>query len=240
MKVLAVDTSSIVATAAIIDEDKLIGEFILNHKKTHSQKIMPIIKELLQSAEIKVEDIDVYAVTNGPGSFTGLRIGVATIKGLAHATQKPVIGISALEGLAFNIPFAPYSIYPIMDARREQVYNAVYKWDDNRLIMIEQPRALSLELLIGEIKKKGEKVVFNGDGIQSFSDMLKVRLGDLCNFAPLSCRMQRASSVAELALIKARKGKIENYMDLAPFYLRKSQAEREYEKKSDSNYELKL
>ncbi len=230
MKILAVDTSSIVATAAIIDDHKLICEYILNNKKTHSQKIMPIINEILQSSELGINDIDLFAAANGPGSFTGLRIGVATIKGLAHATQKPVVGVSTLEGLAYNIPFSPHALYPIMDARREQVYNAVYKWESGNLVSIEGPRAISIDALIEEIREKNEMVVFNGDGVNPFMDILKSKLRDLCMFAPLSYRMQRASSIAELALIKAQHGETESYETFAPFYLRKSQAEREYEK----------
>ncbi len=231
MKVLAVDTSSIVATAAIMDDDRLIGEYILNHKKTHSQKLMPIIKEILHSAELKVSDIDVFAVASGPGSFTGLRIGVATIKGLAHAVNKPVIGISTLDGLAFNLPFCKYLICPIMDAKREQVYNSLYKWIDKTFYIVENYRALSIEQLINELREKNEKVMFTGDGVRVFQDKLISELGELCEFAPVSCRMQKASSIAELALQKAHRGETESYLTFAPFYLRKSQAEREYEKK---------
>ncbi|WHH57564.1 tRNA (adenosine(37)-N6)-threonylcarbamoyltransferase complex dimerization subunit type 1 TsaB [Petroclostridium sp. X23] len=231
MKVLAVDTSSIVATAAILEDDKLIGEYILNHKKTHSQKLMPMIKEILSSAALKVEDIDVFAAANGPGSFTGLRIGVATVKGLAHAVNKPVVGISTLDGLAFNLPFCQYLVCPIMDARREQVYNALYKWIDKTFYMVEGYRGISLEQLIQELKARNEKVMFTGDGVAVFRDKLVEGLGELCEFAPVSSRMQRASSIAELAMQKAYRGETESYMTFSPFYLRKSQAEREYEKK---------
>ncbi|NLY44174.1 MAG: tRNA (adenosine(37)-N6)-threonylcarbamoyltransferase complex dimerization subunit type 1 TsaB [Clostridiaceae bacterium] len=231
MKVLAVDTSSIVATVAILEDDKLIGEYVLNHKKTHSQKLMPIISEIMLSAELKASDIDVFAVAIGPGSFTGLRIGVATVKGLAHAVNRPVVGISTLDGLAYNMPFCRHIICPIMDARRRQVYNALYRWVDDDLMIIEAPRALALEQLIQELKEKNEKVVFTGDGVEAFKDMLSAGLGDLCAFAPASVRMQKASSIAQLALRKALRGETESYLTLAPFYLRKSQAEREYEQR---------
>lgn len=231
MKVLAIDTASIVATVAIMDDEKLIGEYILNHKKTHSQKIMPIIREVLDSAQLKVADIDVFAVANGPGSFTGLRIGVATIKGLAHAVNKPVVGISTLDGLAFNLPHCKHMICPIMDARRQQVYNALYKWVDDSFYIVEEPRALPVGDLIRELKEKDEQVMFTGDGVAVFQEQLKNELGERCHFAPIAFRMQRASSIAELALQKAYKGEVESYMTFAPFYLRKSQAEREYEKR---------
>ncbi|MGE4282117.1 MAG: tRNA (adenosine(37)-N6)-threonylcarbamoyltransferase complex dimerization subunit type 1 TsaB [Clostridia bacterium] len=231
MKVLAVDTSSIVATVAIIDEDKLIGEYVLNHKKTHSQKLMPMIQEILSIAELTVQDIDIFAVANGPGSFTGLRIGAATIKGLAHAMDKPLVGISSLDGLAFNLPFCKYLICPIMDARREQVYNALYQWIDKTFYMIEGHRAISIEQLIEELKEKREKVIFTGDAVAVYRDKLIDALGDLCEFAPISSRMQKASSIAGLALQKVSLGEVENYMTFSPTYLRKSQAEREYEEK---------
>lgn len=231
MKVLAVDTSSIVATAAIMEDDRLIGEYILNHKKTHSQKLMPIISEILSSADLKADDIDVFAVANGPGSFTGLRIGVATIKGLAHAVNRPVVGVCTLNGLAYNMPFCPYIVCPIMDARREQVYNAIYRWHDDELIVLQGSRAVSIEQLVQELKERNEMVVFLGDGVEAYRDILSAQLGSLCVFAPTNVRMQKASSIAQLALHKARKGDTESFLTLTPFYLRKSQAEREYERR---------
>lgn len=243
MKVLAVDTSSIVATVAVAvsaiaenddnaaNDGKLIGQYVLNHGKTHSQKIMPMIEELLHDTGLKIGDIDVFAVANGPGSFTGLRIGAATIKGLAHAVNKPVVGISTLDGLAFNLPFCQHLISPIMDARREQVYNALYQWSGGTTQRITDYRAISVEELIEELMKRQEKVVFTGDGVPVFKGQLMKKLGSLCEFAPPNCSMQNAASIAALALKKAAMGEVESYMTFAPFYLRKSQAEREYEER---------
>ena len=237
LKVLAVDTSSNVATAAIVDDDKLVGEYVLNHKKTHSQKIMPMIEEILKSAELKVQDIDVFAAANGPGSFTGLRIGVATIKSLAHVANKPVVGISTLDGLAFNLPFCKYTICPIMDAKRDQVYNAMYTWMDKTFYIVTPHRAVPIDQVIEEIKTANVKVMFNGDGVPVYRERLVEELGELCEFAPSSCNMQRASAIAELALQRAKIGDVERYMSMVPFYLRKSQAEREYEEKCCRNRE---
>ncbi len=230
MKVLAVDTSSNVASVAIMDEDTLIGEYILNNKKTHSQKLMPIIKEIIENTGLKIDDISLFAGSKGPGSFTGLRIGLATIKSLAHATDKPVIGVSSLEGLAFNIPYCQELIYPIMDARRDRVYNAIYRWQTDTIISKQDHRIITIEDLIKEVKDKGEKVIFCGDGVNIFTKRLKGELGDLCQIAPISHRTQRASSIAALSLQKFKKGQVETYIDLLPLYLRKSQAEREYER----------
>ena len=231
LKVLAIDTASIVATAAIMDQHKLLGECILNHDKTHSQKMMPMIQQLFKSTELTPKDIDVFAASNGPGSFTGLRIGVATIKGFAHALNKPVVGISTLDGLAYNLAFCNHTICPIMDARREQVYNAVYRWENDKLHRLTPHRALSIEALVDELMQTEQKVIFTGDGVPVFYEYLKEKLQKQCDFAPIAMRMQRASSIAALAMQKALVGEVEGYMTFSPFYLRKSQAEREYEKK---------
>ena len=145
MRILAVDSSSNVASVAIVDDNKLVCECVLNNKLTHSQTLMPMINEVFKKSELTPLDIDLFAVANGPGSFTGLRIGVTTIKGLAHATGKPVCGVNTLEALAYNLPFCPYIIAPIMDARREQVYNAFYKWEDGTIKEVQKPRAISLD-----------------------------------------------------------------------------------------------
>ena len=229
MKILAVDTSSAVATAAICEDDKLICEFVLNNKLTHSQTILPIIDSCFEKSEMTPEDIDVFAVAEGPGSFTGLRIGVTTIKGLAHAVDKPVTGVNTLEALAYNLPFCPYIIAPIMDARREQVYNALYKFEDGRLIEIAPPRAIALDDCIAELDKMGEKVVFLGDGVPVFKDKIAEKLPDTAFFAPQNCNIQRASCVCQAAKTK---GTI-HYAKLAPVYLRKSQAERELEERGN-------
>lgn len=231
MKVLAIDTSSIVATCAVMDDDKLIGEYILNHKRTHSQKIMPIIKEILNSCELTTEDIDVYGVAKGPGSFTGLRIGAATIKGLAHATNKPVVGISSLEALAFNIPYSEGIVVPMMDARRDRVYTGLYKWQDGNLCVIEEPMAIEVDKLIELLLDRNEKVIVNGDGAIVYKDIILEKLGSRVLFAPKSVNLARAASVAELTMTRAKEGKLESYMDMVPDYLRKSQAQREYDER---------
>lgn len=231
MKVLAIDTSSIVASCAILDEDKLLGEYILNHKKTHSQKIMPIIDELLRSCELKPDDIDVYAVSKGPGSYTGLRIGVATIKALAHVTNKPVVGISTLDALAFNMPYCEGIVVPMMDARRNRVYTGIYKWENGDFYIIEEPKVLELQELFNILTERNERIVFNGDGSLVYREKIKEELGDNVLFAPALTNMARASSVAQLAMARAKEGNIESCFELAPEYITKSQAQREYEKK---------
>jgi len=227
MKILAVDTSSNVASAAIVDGEKLVCECILNNKLTHSQTLMPMIDEVFKKSELTPENIDLFAVSNGPGSFTGLRIGVTTTKGLAHATNKPVCGVNTLEALAYNLPFCPHIIAPIMDARREQVYNAFYKWENSVLKEIVAPRAISLDDCLKELEALDKKVIFLGDGVPVFREKITEKLKEQALFAPQHTCTQRASCVAECAKNKESI----NYSELAPSYLRKSQAEREAEER---------
>ena len=231
MKVLAVDTSAGVAAVAVMENGILLGEYILNHKKTHSQKLMPLIKGLMDNLELKPSDIDIYAVSNGPGSFTGLRIGVTTIKAIAYAANKPVMGIPTLDALAFNISPTDSLICPIMDARNNQVYTAVYKWEKNIQVNITEYMGIPISELVQRIKGKNQSVIFTGDAVEIHKDFLKEELGEMCEFAQESLLLQKASSVAQLAAIRFSERKTENCFDLVPFYLRKSQAEREYEKK---------
>lgn len=234
MKVLAIDTSSMVASCAIMDDQKLISEYILNHKRTHSQKIMPMIKEVLSSCELTPDDIDLYGVAKGPGSFTGLRIGISTIKALAHVNNKPVVGVSTLDALAFNIPFGDGIIVPIMDAKRDRVFTGMYKWENGNFFVLEEQKVIEVDKLIEELKKRDEIIIFNGDGTLVYKERLLSSLGNRAIISSKAANMARASSVAELALAKAQEGKTENYIDLLPDYMRKSQAEREYEKKNSS------
>ena len=227
MKIFAVDTSSAVASAAVIDGDKLLCEFTLNNGLTHSQTLMPMVKEVFEKSGLSANDIDLFAVCEGPGSFTGLRIGITTAKGLAHAVNKQIVGVNTLEAMCYNLPFCPYLISPIMDARRGEVYNGFYKFIDGKLEEICPPRAIPLSECLEEIKKMGEKTVFLGDGVPVFRNEIENSLKDLALFSPQGADMQRASSVAEAAKYKIS----QKYSELVPKYLRKSQAEREYEER---------
>ncbi len=228
MKVLGIDTSSDVASVALIDDDKLIAEYTLNFKKTHSQRLMPMIDEMLRACEHTINDIDVFAVSVGPGSFTGLRIGVATCKGFAQACSKPVVPVSSLAAMAFNLPMCEHLIVPIMDARRNQVYTGTYIWDEDGFRQIEEPRAVSIEECIDDCGNFVD-VVFVGDGVPVYRDYIISRMGDKAKFAPAGGSLQRASSVASLGLYNIADAK--SCHEIQPEYNRKSQAEREYEEK---------
>jgi len=236
MRILAVDTSSLVAAVAITDNERLMGEYILNHKKTHSQKLMPMIKELMDNLELNPKDIDIFAAASGPGSFTGLRIGITTVKALAYAANKPVVSVPTLDALAFNIPVSDSLVCPIMDARNNQVFTAVYKWEKGMPVNITEYMGVPITELVQLIKGKNQKVVFLGDAVEIHKDLLKEELNENCEFAPGNLMLQKASSVAQLALIKALNGITESSFDMVPFYLRKSQAEREYEKKMSTGF----
>ena len=226
MKILAIDTSALTATAAILSEDMLIAEVSTTTKLTHSQTIMPMIDELLKKVSLDITDIDLFACSEGPGSFTGLRIGIGTIKGLAYGLGKPVVGVSTLEALAHNIDVTDLIICPIMDARRGQVYNGLYRYNDDRLTCIEEPRALSIDELCKELTKK---TIFVGDGVNVHKEKIKELLGDKAVFASPQNLLQRAGSVAYAALNK----EAVSAEDLTAVYLRKPQAEREREERNE-------
>lgn len=222
MKILAIDTSSPVASAAVMSDGVLVGEYTINNGKTHSQIIVPLISDMLKKSGLSIGDIDVFATSLGPGSFTGLRIGVATAKSFAQALGKPIIGISALKGLAVGVDWCKnINVCPIMDARRGNVYNAVYK----NGVSIKEDRLISLDCLIDEIDK--EKTVFLGDGVFKHKDKISAFMGENAIFLPENLCMQRASSIAYLAYERALETDYDDVYSLEPIYVRASQAERE-------------
>lgn len=230
MRVLAVDTATDVASAAVVEDGKLIGEYTINNKKKHSQLIMVLIEKLLNDLSLEVSDFDLFAVANGPGSFTGLRIGVAAMKALAHSVNKPIVGVSTLEALAYSVPWCEHIIIPIMDARRNSVYTASYIWDDE-FHALSEIEAMTIEECV---KDCGEllDVLFIGDGVEVYRDYIVEQLGERAYFPPLAFCNIKASAVAMFAIEKAKKGETDTYLSLQPFYLKKSQAEREYEERT--------
>ena len=223
MNILAMDTSTLTATVAVLTDEKLLGEFSVSNRLTHSQTIMPMTDTLLKTASLTLNDIDVFAVSVGPGSFTGLRIGMATVKTFAQALDKPVIGISSLDAVAHSFSSADTVICPIMDARRSEVYNALYKNGTE----ITAARALPIDELLGELE--GERVIFAGDGVLVHKDKLVQTPG--WSMAPPHLLLPKASAVAYAALKRAEDGDFDDLYNLNPVYLRKSQAEREREER---------
>ena len=229
MKILALDTSTLMATCAVIQDDVLIGEFSLNQNMSHSERLVPMIKEVLDNLGMKIDDIDLYGVSTGPGSFTGLRIGVATVKGFAHLFNKPIVGVSTLEGLAFNLAHNEI-VVPMIDARRDRVYTGIYSWQDGKLKTIRQADVIEVDDLL-EILKKYEKVSVNGDGSSLYKERIKSALGDKVLFSTIGQNSCKAASIGELALLKYNQGHRDNHFTLVPDYLRQTQAERELKEK---------
>ncbi|MGE5626934.1 MAG: tRNA (adenosine(37)-N6)-threonylcarbamoyltransferase complex dimerization subunit type 1 TsaB [Solirubrobacterales bacterium] len=229
MKILSVDTATESAACAVLEDSKLLGEIIFNYKKQHSVILMEIIDSLLKNLKLDIKDMDGFVVSKGPGSFTGLRIGAAAVKGLSQGTGKPFVGISTLDSLAYNMAFTSGIICPILDALRGNVYTALYRFEGRDLVMEGDYLVLPIEELIQILNKKDEPVCFVGDGVPLFMDLLIEKIKNP-SFAPLNLNIARASSLGELGLLKL-KNNISEDMSFAPFYLRSSQAEREYEKK---------
>ena len=229
MKVLALDTSSNVLSIAILEDQKLIAEYFLNHKKTHSRKLIPAIIKILKDIELLPRDIDIFSASVGPGSFTGVRIGVTVTKSLAYSFKKPVVSVNTLDALANNVLINDTVICPIINARNEQVYTAIYLRNNKKVERISDYKGMSIHDFLIEVKNQKRNAVFLGDGIFIHKELIKDALGKKCSFMPAFLNMQRASCVAQIALTKASKGHKENCFEMVPFYLRKSQAERMYE-----------
>lgn len=218
MIILGIDTSAKVASCAVCEENKILAQTTLNTGLTHSQTLMPIIENMLEVANLKLSDIDAFAVSKGPGSFTGIRIGVATIKGLAYAENKSCIGVSTLKALAYNMNGFDGIICPCMDARRNQVYNALFE-NGERLC---DDRAISIEELSLDLQKFDKPVWLVGDG----AELVYSKIGgdnENIKLAPLTLRNQLASSVCASAFNEEQISPEQ----LLPSYLRLSQAERE-------------
>lgn len=228
MNILAVDTSALTATVAVFKNGVSVFENNITNALTHSETLMPMIDCALKSVKLTPSDVDLFAVSNGPGSFTGIRIGVSTIKALAYAVNKPVIGIGTLYALSANLACVEsMPICPIMDARRNQVYNALYSFHDGKANILVPPRALSIDDLCSTVSFP---VMFVGDGVGVYKDRIVELCGENAHFAPPHMRTQKAASVAYLASI-ADESEYLTPEALEVCYLRKSQAEREREEK---------
>ena len=227
MKILGLDSSGIVASVAIVEEDNLIAEYTVNYKKTHSQTLLPMLDELAKMTELDMDTIDAIAVAAGPGSFTGLRIGSATAKGLGLALDKPLVGIPTVEALAYNLYDVNGLICPIMDARRKQVYTGIYRYEDHRLMTVKDQMAVGIEEFLSMLNEMGEAVTFLGDGVPVFKDIIADKLTVPFSFAPAHLSRQRAGAVGALGVLYYKEGRTETAAEHKPDYLRVSQAERE-------------
>lgn len=233
MKILALDSSGLVAGVAYLEDGVIKGASSVNHMKTHSQTLLLMVDNLVKSLDAKLDEIDYIAVANGPGSFTGLRIGVATAKGLGFGLDKETIGVSTLEALSLNWQGVCGLVCPIMDARRSQVYTAVYKFGEKypKPDEIHAPESMMIEDLVNILNDAGETVYFTGDGVPVYRKYIEDNLKVPFVWPTPSNAYQNAANVAVLASIYADEGKAVKAADLTPVYLRKPQAEREREEK---------
>ena len=231
MKILAIDTSSFPASVAIAEDNVILGEYVIRNQRKHSQNIMVMTKRLLGDLDIDVSEIDIFAVTVGPGSFTGLRIGISTIRAFAQAMNKPVVAVNTLEALAYNMQGYKGAIIPMLDARRNEVFTAAYEFCGEELKTVIEPCVMTIEENADRFHGVG--AMLNGDGAIIHRGVLENVDG--FEFPLQNLLETRASAVASLAFLRADKSI--NYNEVQPLYLRKSQAEREYDgrEKNDSN-----
>ncbi len=222
MKILALDSTALTASVAVCEDRRLLAEFTVNCGNTHSETLLPMIASIMSQMKIKIKDIDVFSCSAGPGSFTGVRIGASTIKGLAFDSGKPCIGVSTLEALAYNVKGCGGIICPVMNARRGQVYNALFDSDGNRLV---EDRALAIEELCEELSAKDDRIYLCGDGaditLRGFAGRLDAVI------VPERYVYQSGYSVAQCAFDEYNRGNRTTDIELSPVYLRLSQAERE-------------
>lgn len=227
MLLLAIESSGLVASVALMAEDKLIGEYTTNFKKTHSQTLLPMMDEVVKMTGIQLEDIDAIVISGGPGSFTGLRIGAATAKGLGLALDKPLINVPTVDALAFNLYGNQQVICPIMDARRQQVYTGLYTFEGDEFRVICREKAVGISDIVEEINQLGRDVIFLGDGVPVHKAYIEEHIQVKCCFAPPHLIAQRAGALASLGRLYFEEGRFESADEHVPEYLRLSQAERE-------------
>ena len=235
MKILALDSSGLVASAAVVEDDVLIAEYTTDYKKTHSQTLLPMMDEIRQMIDLDLHTIDAIAISAGPGSFTGLRIGAATAKGLGLALNLPLVEVPTLEGLAYNFWGSDRLICPIMDARRNQVYTGLYRFDEAGNLVTEMDQIpMDVNELINLLLEKDEEVQFTGDGIQVYGSQILSKMKH-ARLAPAHLNKQKAGSVAYAGACRYAHEQYINGDDFAPEYLRMSQAERERKEKGERN-----
>ena len=222
MIILGIETATMTGGVALINEERLISEYTLNVRTTHTARLMPALDMILRDSCIDKHEIDGIAISMGPGSFTGLRIGMATAKGLALGLDIPLVGVPTLDALARNIPFAAYQICPVLDAKKKEVYVSLLRYEGNALVRQTPYQVMPPADLVKQIH---EKTIFLGDALDAYGDLISEELGDLAVFAPDAQRLPRAAIVAEIGLSKLKAGKHLDIASSEPIYIRASDAE---------------
>jgi len=229
MKVLGIDTSTTCGSIGLVHDESVISEYLLNLSVTHSERLLDAIDLVLGKARCALADLDGFAISLGPGSFTGLRIGVSTVKGLAYAVQKPVVGVSTLDVLASQVSPTPYLICPVIDARKGEVYSAFYRYaDSNRLKRLSEYQAIKPEVLFGTLK---EPTIFLGDGVKTYGGDLRNSLKPFAVFSPAALHVPHGSAVARLGIEPLLRGEFLDLAGFTPLYVRPSDAEIKWREK---------
>jgi tRNA threonylcarbamoyladenosine biosynthesis protein TsaB len=227
MYILGIETSTTTGSVAVVSEDSVIAQYSLNIEVTHSERLMSTVDRVLRDTGLAIADMNGYAVAIGPGSFTGLRIGLAAVKGLALVTGKPVAAVPTLQALAWNLPYAAYPICPMLDARKNEVYAATYRFEGTTLVHVMAEAVLSLARLSERISGK---TLFTGEASHLFREEIVNLFGDRALFAPISAILPSAASVAGIGLDMIKNGKQADVDSVTPMYIRRSEAEVMWEK----------
>lgn len=233
MKILGIESASVTASAAVLSDGILLAEYTTNYKKTHSETLLPMIDEILRMTGTAPEELSLIAVSSGPGSFTGLRIGAAAAKGLAFALDIPIVPVPTLDAVAYNMAGSAYLLCPMMDARRSEVYAGLYEFSGTELTVHQKAEALPVEEQVRRAealaKERGKAVMYLGDGLPVFRERILEMTEGRAVFPPSQFMSQRAGSVAALGQLLYEQGTVSDAVEFLPLYLRKSQAERERE-----------
>jgi tRNA threonylcarbamoyladenosine biosynthesis protein TsaB len=228
---LGIETSTKTGSVAVISDDAVIAQYSLNIEVTHSERLMSTVDRVLKDIGIALADMDGFAVAIGPGSFTGLRIGLAAVKGLAFATGKPVAAVPTLKALAWNLPQASHPVCPLLDARKNEVYAALYQYEGPRLIQLMPEATIPLAEIAGRIPGT---VLFTGEASRLYRQALEQAFGDRAFFAPRTACLPSAAAVAEIGLGMLQNGELTELDSLIPLYIRRPEAEVAWEKRQAS------
>ncbi len=222
MKILAIETSTMLGGVAVTDGTTLIAESRINVKSTHSERLLTEIDHVLTRSGLTIRDIDLFAIAIGPGSFTGLRVGLSTVKGLVYATGARLVAVPSLEAFAWNLPFSSHPVCPLFDARRKEVYGGLFRWTGTGFVREIAERPIALADLLTLIQ---EPTVFIGEGAVIYREEIIGTLRDKALFAPPREMVPSPASVAHLAFLRAQRGEFDDPVSLIPLYLRRSEAE---------------
>jgi tRNA threonylcarbamoyladenosine biosynthesis protein TsaB len=226
VRILAVETSTRTGALALLESGLVVAESRVNITVTHGERLLAAIDGVLRSARWQLADVAAFAVALGPGSFTGLRIGLSTVKALGFATGRPIVGVPTLDGLAWSLPFCAHPVCPVLDARKNEVYAALYRTHAGRLEVVEAARAVAPAILAEELRgSTDEPIVFLGDGVTPFAPVLTDILGARARLAPAALRLPSAVTVGELGGWALARGETTDPAGLVPLYVRPSEAE---------------